>query len=207
VPKPTDSGRIDLLQAAAHEFADLGYARATTAGIARRAGVTQPLVHHHFGSKQGLWRALTDEMFGELRRMLDGVAVAHGGEPSLARVRALLQALVRFCGAHPYLPRLMRTEGRLGSETFGDLYDRWLGGLVQLFRGEIAEAVTDGTLRPFDPAMLYFLIVGAAVEPFCQPETARRAFGLDMADPATVDRYADALVDLFLRGMIAESSP
>jgi AcrR family transcriptional regulator len=205
VAKPTDSGRIDLLEAAAHEFADLGYAGATTAGIARRAGVTQPLVHHHFGSKQGLWRVLTDALFGDLRRMLDGVAADHAGAPSVERVRALLQALVRFCGAHPYLPRLMRTEGRLGSQTFDDLWNRWLGGLVQLFRAEIGAAVADGTLRHIDPAMLYFLVVGAAVEPFCQPETARRAFGLDMADPAAIDRYADALVDAFLFGMITES--
>ena len=58
VPEP--DGRERILTAAIRSFSEVGYAGTTTAGIARDAHVTQPLIHHHFGSKDGLWRAAVD---------------------------------------------------------------------------------------------------------------------------------------------------
>jgi AcrR family transcriptional regulator len=70
-----------ILEAALAEFAEHGYQGATTASIARRVGVTQPLVHYHFGSKEALWRTTVDGLFtkltGHLRRVSDGVGAAH----------------------------------------------------------------------------------------------------------------------------------
>src|SRR5262245_38825505 len=59
-------GHDAILAAAISEFAARGYDGATTAEIARRARVTQPLVHHHFGSKALLWRAAMDQLYAEL---------------------------------------------------------------------------------------------------------------------------------------------
>lgn len=204
MPKKRGPGRDELLVAAAHEFADLGYAGASTARIARRARVTQPLVHHHFGSKEGLWLALVDELFGELRGMLEAEAKRLEGRPPLERVQTLLETFVRFCGHHPHLPRLMRTEGRLGNRPFVRLYDRWLSGLIDFFRVEMFAAFQAGALRPVEPSHLYFLVVGAAVEPFVQPQTAQRAFGLDVTTPESIDAYAKSLVDVFVRGLLPE---
>ena len=51
--------------------------------------------------------------------------------------------------------------------------------------------------------LLYFLIVGASVEGFAQPETARRAFGLDLSTPESIDRYATAVIEVLMRGILA----
>ena len=59
-------GRQRILDAAIIGFAERGYAGTTTAAIARAAKVTQPLVHHHFKSKDGLWRAAMDQVFGDV---------------------------------------------------------------------------------------------------------------------------------------------
>ena len=41
----------------------------TTAGVARRAGVTQPLVHYHFATKNQLWReAVTTVLAGGVEK-------------------------------------------------------------------------------------------------------------------------------------------
>lgn len=199
------TGRRDLLDAAAQEFAELGYAGATTAGIARRAQVTQPLVHHHFGSKEGLFSAVVAELFTELQRELEATAAqaAERGAPRVERLGELLRTLVRFSGTRPLLSRLIRTEGRRDSEAFDLLYRQWLAPLVQLFRDEIEAATRDGTVRAFEPGLLYFLIVGASVEGFAQPETARRAFGLDLSAPASIDRYADTAIEVLMRGILA----
>jgi TetR/AcrR family transcriptional regulator len=196
------AGRRGLLDAAAQEFAELGFAGATTVGIARRAGVTQPLVHHHFGSKEGLWAAVTDELFGELRTALEHAAAAQRGASRRERLSAIMRALVDFCGRSPQLARLLRTEARRGGKPFEQLYRQWLEGLVKFFRKEIAAAAAEGAVRRVDPAFLYFILVGAAIEPFSQPETARRAFALDVSDPDAIARYADTLVDVMLRGIL-----
>ncbi len=49
--------RADILTAARRAFAQRGYDNATMRGIARDADVDPALVHHYFGSKQGLFVA------------------------------------------------------------------------------------------------------------------------------------------------------
>jgi AcrR family transcriptional regulator len=63
-----------ILEAALAEFAEHGYSGATTASIARRVGVTQPLVHYHFGSKEALWRTTVDGLFTKMAEQLQKIA-------------------------------------------------------------------------------------------------------------------------------------
>src|SRR5688572_32219770 len=87
-------GRADILSAATREFAARGFHGATTAEIARAAGVAQPLVHHHFGSKVGLWRAVLDDLFGELQLLQEGTLRDLSGLDLTARLSVLLRQFV-----------------------------------------------------------------------------------------------------------------
>jgi AcrR family transcriptional regulator len=198
------AGRDELIAAAKELFADLGYTGATTTAIARRAGVSQPLLYHHFDSKKGLWRAVIDELFGRLRKKLEEVARETGGADRKERLSKLLATLVRFNGRNPELSQLMRTEGRSGGEAFDELFDQWLDDLVTFFNTELTAGQDDGTLRELDPSTLYFIIVGAATEPFAQSQIARRTFEIDTTDEAFVESYADTLVDALLNGILAD---
>ncbi|HEV8425398.1 MAG TPA: TetR family transcriptional regulator [Actinomycetes bacterium] len=56
--RPGVSGtREAILDAARRAFAEHGYQRATIRGVAELAGVDPALVHHYFGTKQGLFVA------------------------------------------------------------------------------------------------------------------------------------------------------
>jgi AcrR family transcriptional regulator len=56
--RPGASGtREAILDAARRAFAEQGYQRATIRGVAELAGVDPALVHHYFGTKQGLFVA------------------------------------------------------------------------------------------------------------------------------------------------------
>ncbi len=54
-----------LLDAAIKLFALNGFDATSTASIARSAGVTEPLIHYHFKSKDGLFTYILDEIFKE----------------------------------------------------------------------------------------------------------------------------------------------
>ncbi|MFN0130931.1 MAG: TetR/AcrR family transcriptional regulator [Phycisphaerales bacterium] len=57
---PASKRREQLLDCAADLFAKNGYARATTAHLARAAGVTEPIIYRHFDSKRDLFVALIE---------------------------------------------------------------------------------------------------------------------------------------------------
>lgn len=50
--------RAQLMRVAAELFAERGYARTTTAELAKAAGVTEPIIYRHFKSKQDLFVSL-----------------------------------------------------------------------------------------------------------------------------------------------------
>lgn len=55
------------MEAATREFADLGYEGASLRAIARRAGVTTPVLYDHFQSKRALHLALIGQHAADLR--------------------------------------------------------------------------------------------------------------------------------------------
>jgi TetR/AcrR family transcriptional regulator len=201
----TPAGRHEILQAATREFADRGYSGATTSGIARRAGVTQPLVHHHFGSKQGLWSAVLETLFTDLDELLSTTLQRVQDADRRTRLEALLRTLVVFSGKRSELARLIRTESSVGGEPFDELFERWLKRWIDFFENEVRAAVDDGVARPMDPRLAYFAIIGASTEIFAEPMTALRAFGLDVSQEEHIQRYADLVVHLVLRGLLQDA--
>lgn len=72
---PAAERRQELLDAALRVFAAGSYAGATTAGIAREAGVSEPILYRHFESKRDLYLACLDEAWQRVReRVEDAVA-------------------------------------------------------------------------------------------------------------------------------------
>ena len=61
--------RASIEAAATDVFAERGYRGASIDEIARRSGVTPPVLYDHFASKQDLYRQLLERHFADLRRI------------------------------------------------------------------------------------------------------------------------------------------
>ena len=59
----TAETRARIIEAVHACISELGFARATSAEIARRAGVTWGAAQHHFGGKHGIWIAVLEDSF------------------------------------------------------------------------------------------------------------------------------------------------
>jgi TetR/AcrR family transcriptional regulator, regulator of cefoperazone and chloramphenicol sensitivity len=66
--------RRRLLDAGIELFAELGYERASTRAIARRAGVSLPALQYYFGGKEGLHRACAEYITEDVRSRLGPAA-------------------------------------------------------------------------------------------------------------------------------------
>jgi AcrR family transcriptional regulator len=62
-----EARRQDVLDAACRVFSRSSYRGATTAEIAREAGISEPILYRHFGSKRDLYLACLDEAWRSFR--------------------------------------------------------------------------------------------------------------------------------------------
>jgi AcrR family transcriptional regulator len=135
---PAAQRREAIVDAALRVFCLGRYRAATTAQIAREAGVSEPILYRHFGSKRDLYLACLDESWRRLRDKVEAI-VAREPDPSEwpmaipKAVQALhdckilpthlwIQALGE-AGDDPEVRRYLRRHLR-------DVHD-FLGGLLQ----------------------------------------------------------------------------
>src|SRR5206468_536169 len=64
--------RQAVLETACRVFSKSSYRGATTAEIAREAGITEPILYRHFGSKRDLYLACLEETWRTLREVAEG---------------------------------------------------------------------------------------------------------------------------------------
>jgi AcrR family transcriptional regulator len=145
-----------VLDAALRVFGDGSYDGATTADIARAAGVSEPILYRHFGSKRDLYFACLDEMWTRLRETVEEIVAAEpdprewlfsmpkaiaalrakGVHPNQLWIQALSQA-----GEDPELRRYFRKHMRDVHDFVADLYRRaQAAGAIPADRDPSAEA-------------------------------------------------------------------
>ena len=89
-------GRI--LDAACGLFAERGYGGSSVREVCEAAGVTKPTLYYHFGSKEGLFRAIVDLHLGQLTRIIEEAVATPG--PLAKRLRAYVSALTSYTQQH-----------------------------------------------------------------------------------------------------------
>jgi AcrR family transcriptional regulator len=197
---PEQGGRERILAVAIRMFSELGYDGTTTAGVAREAGVTQPLVHHHFGSKDGLWEAAMDELFRDVKRF-----TAPRDGPLAERLLGPFEEFVRYVSVRPQVTRVVAREGAAPSPRLTHLVDRYLR---EPFRDVVA-AVREGQragliATDVRPELVLFLVLGAGSHLFDVTALARESVGLDATAPATREAFVRLLRETLVGGIFRD---
>src|SRR5258706_15855792 len=80
-PSGVDAGetRAALLGAARAVFSERGFAGAGIAEIVTRAGVSAPVLYHHFAGKADLYLAVAADVYDEVLSALEAAAYGSGG--------------------------------------------------------------------------------------------------------------------------------
>jgi AcrR family transcriptional regulator len=100
------AARREVIEVAATElFADRGFQGAAMEEIARRSGVSVPVVYEHFASKKDLHRRLLERHFSELRALWREQLREEG--PPRERVPQMLDAWFGYVQEHPYAWRVL----------------------------------------------------------------------------------------------------
>ena len=155
---PAQERRQAIVEAALGVFSTGSYAGATTAEIAREAGVSEPVLYRHFDSKRDLWLACLEAAWDETRTMLEAkfalyatrAAEAESPWKSPKMPNLWIQALTE-AGEDPLIRRAVRSHMREVHDFVADaIRAAQAGGAVPADRDANAEAwvfIAGGLLR------------------------------------------------------------
>jgi AcrR family transcriptional regulator len=150
---PAAERRQALVEAAMRVFSEGSYAGATTAQIAREAGVSEPILYRHFASKRELYVACLDEAWRRIRMRIEAEIEARGaaegwramGPATMRDMKVLVPSLwmqaITEAGEDPEIRRHVRGHMREVHDFFADVLRRvQVEGGVNADRNPEAEA-------------------------------------------------------------------
>jgi AcrR family transcriptional regulator len=103
-----DLTRRAILDAALAEFADKGLSGARVDEIAARTATTKRMIYYYFGSKEGLYAAVLEEMYGGIRHAEQELELDN--LDPVAAMRRLIEMTFDYHAAHPEFVRMVATE-------------------------------------------------------------------------------------------------
>jgi AcrR family transcriptional regulator len=151
--------RAALLQAARELFGSVGFADTSLDDVVARAHVTKGALYHHFGSKEGLFAAVYEQVQREVSdRVVEEFLLPDPWE-------ALLVGCDLWIDAHvdPSVQRIVLRDARavLGWEVVRDVENRY--GVVPL-RGVLRRAVRVGLIEGGSLRPLALMVMGSLTE-------------------------------------------
>ena len=156
--------RERLLRAAAREFAERGYAGASSESISRRAGMSKATFYEHFANKEECMLALFD-MGAEL--VQDAMAAAARNAPvgdARERLRAGTRAFLGALAEHPEFAQTLLVEIIGAGPRAAQRRDQILQAFAGVVDAENAAAARRGLMGRFSSPHDSFAVVGAVTE-------------------------------------------
>jgi AcrR family transcriptional regulator len=156
----SNTTKADLVAAARSLFAARGYQDVPADEIVRAAGVTRGALYHHYADKQGLFRAVVEELEREITAEIDA-AFAQAPDPR-SGMAAALNVFLDMC-LRDDVRRISMTDAPavLGWTTWREIQaEHGLGQLVDV----LTRAVEDGLITPQPVRALAQLAQAAVME-------------------------------------------
>ena len=202
------SVRAQLLAAAGSVMTEQDTIDVSLAEIAQRAGVNVALVSYYFGGRDGLLLALAKRDAEQALAGLDALMALDLS--SAAKLRKHVAGIVRGFFRHPYLNRLLRALMR-------DSDSAAAREIAQCFAAPIAEALRRlleagariGELKPVDPMLFHFALLGACESLFSGRAMLKHVHGIEAIDEALQQRYAELIAETLIAGCLVpkEATP
>ena len=199
--------RQDILNVATEEFASAGFSGARVDTIAERTRTSKRMIYYYFGSKEGLYLAALEKVYGELRAAEMSLDVAH--ESPVDAMRRLIELTFDYQETHPEFVRLVNTEnvnyGRYieQSEAIRTLNVSIIDVLASILQQGQEQGIFRSDLDPVDVHML--------ISAFCFFRVSNQyTFGIvfqrDLSAPELRRRHRTMISDVVLGWLTQKSS-
>ena len=197
-----EATRAALLEAAETIFLDKGFGNTSLSEIARHAGITKSLIHHYFGSKEGLWREVKTRRFmhyaQEQMKMIDQAPP----KPELLKESIILY--FHFLRRNPQIVKILAWMFLEQDQNECMDMDR---ELIRSGVGKISASQDQGALRnDIDARLILFVFIGLCEHWFHNKNHFMTSFDLDDMAGNLDDAYLEAITKIFFEGVLPAPS-
>lgn len=196
--------RSDILDVATAEFAANGYAGARVDEIAARTRTTKRMIYYYFGSKDGLYLAVLERAYAQIRQVERGIQVDElSPEEAL---RTIAEATYAHHTTHEAFIQLVSIENIHRAEHLrrSETILRENVTAITLLEKVIERGVRAGTFRDdVDAVDVHMAISAYACFHVANRHTFAAIFDRDMLDPALQDSHRRLIGDMIVATMTA----
>jgi TetR/AcrR family transcriptional regulator len=200
--------RDRLITAAVALFAQHGYDAVSTGNVATKAGLTQSMVHYHFGSKLKLWEAAIEHIMRKRGAVFPlGQFLNLTDVDPLTRLKIMIRTFVSSNAADPDLNRILIHEGMTNSPRLRWLAETYMSKGYHVFNDAIEEAMQAGLVRRLPVHEITNIIVGACALTFSISALLQVVYGTEIDEPDSVASMTDTLITVLFRGLEQSNHP
>lgn len=197
-----EATRAAILDAAEDVFLQRGYAAAPLSEIARKAGVTKSLLHHHFESKQNLWAEVKQRRFQHYADVQMAMIEESRDDKDAQVLRDSFEFYFRFLQKNPELVKIMAWVF-LEQEANRDVCLEMDDELMEAGAERIKAGQENGSLRDdVDPRLMLFTFIGICQHWFQDRHHVVAHLGPDIPDEIIDEKYLRDAVKIFFEGVL-----
>lgn len=194
--------REDILEVATAAFASDGYAGARVDEIAARTRTTKRMIYYYFGSKEGLYLAVLERVYAQIRQVERGIQVQ--ALSPVDALRKLAEATYDHHTTHEAFIQLVSIENIHRAEHLrqSPTILRENATAITLLEQVIARGVREGTFRDdVDALDVHMIISSYACFHVANRHTFTAIFDRDMLDPALQASHRRLIGDMLVATM------
>lgn len=199
-PREADATRRRILDAAKADFARLGLAGARVDAIAARAKANKRMIYHYFGSKEGLYVAVLDDAYGDIRAAEQQLRL-EDLPPEEAISRLVVFTWAYFIKNPEFLTlvnteNLHRARHLKKSKVIRELHTP----LIEMVRSILERGVAAGVFRPgLDPVQVNLTIAAVGYHYLNNRFTGSIIYDRDLSSREALDERLAFNIDTILR--------
>lgn len=201
-PARSDSAmsRDQIVRRAFNAFAVHGFDGVSLRQLAAHCGVSDSLLHHHFGSKQELWQEAADQVIGPLmQRLYLTLEELARDRDAAATIRHNLPRSLKLVLAEPHAVEFMFREGEADNERGEYMRATYMRPYLQRLDVLFQQAVAEGRFNPFPPVYRDVLVMGF-LRSLVIPGVLQTELAPHLATPETVSAFIDNMVEALFAG-------
>ena len=198
-PKAPEANRARIVAAAIREFAARGFKGASMDAIAARTQTTRALINYYFGSKEKLYIAVLEHVYGEIREAESKLDLDH--LPPERAIRRIVEFTFNYYLAHEGFVRLVVAENQAkGRHLRKSAAMRSLNRpIVDTLGRVIARCQAEKRFRAgIDPVEIHMAIAALGMFNVTNQHTFSAIFQREMGAKGDVRRRRELVVEMIL---------